>query len=525
MSSSGGSPDAFFPEVDTEPDTLCTQQLYASLLNLSQTLLEELTAFQLYLQSQKKDNAVDIRQFKSNVQSENRSLERIAVKTLEHEGCDKEEGEAKNKILHVLRSSNLPFHEAVWNATKNCSGVAALGKRFSVRRIAPNESSKTKSRVIHASQMKNADRLHRDKTYSAPVDIVADDGASWIKVSTITERRLLFEMAKEGWEDSDGESAEDSDVEDFAGKGRAGLDLLKLAEDMKTAASTVRVRYRHPKIHIILPKIREGRVAQIDGVIRDLRQTGASVQCGQSESRPVDFTSMLPQAHPALTSTLNIDCTILLALISDISHFRSHNLPPAPNGKFHSAIMQQIASEEARPLLETELLPVLKQRRLVCTEQAARRMREIVETMGTASEMARAHIILGESKYYGKTNLATSLQELSDHKIPANLHLPLEVVRFDADMVAVKSEIALKVAEGLSVINRSVFLYGWGSGIVTVSSNRAVAKEIERRICEMLDDMSPRRQDEVQWHDEFSPDIWLCEIARSLIGKDKCRKP
>lgn len=541
-----------------EGHRITSSTLHTNLLSRARLLLEELASFRSYLKSQKREGTVDIRQFHSSVQSETRILERIANEipeggpvSIEHTG----EGEIKR--LHMLRSSNLPFYEVVWATARKCEGVTALAKKFNCEPSMKDNGVYFDRCPVSPRQiaLPTTLRMSSPRKGSIVVDVVADDGAAWIKVSTITEKRLLLEMAKEGWEGYEGESNDEhSDSDEASGKYPGAnhykghdLDILRLAAEMKLAASAVRVRYCHPKVHFVLPKISEGRVSQIDALIDDLRKTGAKVYCepGLQSSLNGDhiatnvsnassgFLSMCMQAHPPLTLTLNIDCTILLALISDISHWRSKNLPPASNGEFHPAITRQLELEEMSPLLESELFPVMTGRGMRCTWLAARRMTEIVQTMGTAAEKARADILLGAGVYTGLSGieLCTQLKRFSDRPVPADLRLPISVADFDADAMLNDGsnsapEMMTVVARGLSQVNRSVFLYGWAQNIVTISSNRNVAKEIERCICELLDtkeNTENTHEKGILPNNTCGPAIWVCRTARSLIGKEKRR--
>ena len=538
-----------------EDESISSSSLHANLLSRARLLLAELTAFQSYLQFQKKGDDVNIRQFLSSVQSEAKGLERIVSgEELIAEDSSREE---QIKRRHILRSSNLPFYETVWQVAGRCKGVVALGKRNRRELSAGCEDQSVSSGHNHlpgtqaalASSTKNA----KQKKDVNAADVVADDGETWIKVSTVTERRLLFEMAKEGWEGYDDECAEDQTKSGCQSVVLSGashqqshrLELVRLAEYMRKAASAVRVRYRHPKIHFILPRIYEGRLSEIDAVIEELRKTGAKVQCAAelqhslNEQIPVfdlsnlnsRFSRMLPQTYPPLSPILNIDFTILLALVSDISHLRSENLPAASDGKYHFAITHQIRSEETKLLLHSDIFPLLVGRQLHCTWHAARRMREIVQTMGTAAEKARADVLLGEDVYSGlpEAGLCTRLKDFSDHDVPTNLHLPIHVVDFDADVMLAEDRsrsakgIMSEVCKGLSEINKSVFLYGWSQNIVTISSNRVVAKEIERRVSQMLDE-GDYKEKEDGTNDVPGPVIWVCATARSLIGKERGEK-
>src|SRR5438034_6943799 len=126
---------------------------------------------------------------------------------------------------------------------------------------------------------------------SVQVDIVAANGEDWVKVSTVTPNRLLFELAKRGWE-RDWSSSEGGDEREWGWtgndksqnyeteEGRDPIELVKLAVDMKKAAAMVRVRYKHPRIRFVLPNIVEGQISEIDHIIDDIRKIGVTVECG-----------------------------------------------------------------------------------------------------------------------------------------------------------------------------------------------------------------------------------------------------
>ncbi len=292
---------------DFEDEPISSKSLHSNLLCRARLLLAELTAFQSYLQAQRKEDTVVIRQFLSGVQSETRSLERIA-NIISNEGliAQDDNDAVETRRLHVLQSSNLPFYEVVWQVAIRREGVLALGmKNRRVRsvslangKVSPGHNCTPLGQAGAACKTKN---VVKRKDASA-ADIVADDGGTWIKVSTITEKRLLFEMAKEGWEGYEDESSEDHTDSDVGNKPFPGashhqvhcLELVRLAEDLMEAACAVRVRYRHPRIQFILPRIFEGRIPEIDSVIQDLRKTGAKVQCA------VELQSSFSRPNPRL---------------------------------------------------------------------------------------------------------------------------------------------------------------------------------------------------------------------------------
>ncbi|KAJ5442706.1 Protein of unknown function DUF1308 [Penicillium cf. griseofulvum] len=414
------------------------------------------------------------------------------------------------RLVHALRSSNLPFYQAVWRiASGSCSGLVALGRRFywdGETKVTERTGGKGKGGAAQEKQP------NKDKRKSVFVDVVADDGEEWVKVSTISESRLLFEMAKKGTILQHFDEDDDGDDDDE-------LELIKLARDLRKASDATRVRYRHPRLRVVIPKIEEGSVPEIDAVLNEMRSYGIRVDCPGSlpAETPSGLAHLLPQPFKNFTSTLNVDCTLLLALVSDLSHIK--DIPVSPH--FHRAIVRQIEVEREKPLLTSELWPAMDGRELVSTTEAAVRFREIVETIGTETEKSRTRMLLGDAPYeqLSREAILQKFQELSDYQVPTNWKIPIKVVDAHQVIDAAKTQgnlhpVVHEVGEGLSDINHSVFLYGWVTGLTTISSNRTIDKQIEVTV-----EDNRKGDDGLQ-----GPDVWICDTARSLVGKDKDRK-
>ncbi|KAL6238564.1 hypothetical protein BDW75DRAFT_246983 [Aspergillus navahoensis] len=440
--------------------------LAQALVARCRTLLSEIDAFKdLLLQTQRNPQIVEVRSLRSNVVSELKTLEKLQGQLDEaraqyHGGagnaCEKastqqreevgaksiatvttaEGTEAESRAIHALRSSNLPFYEAVWmTAKRSCTGLVAFGKRFYWEGEGEGERTAGKGG-------KNGKGKNKNKR-SVFVDIVADDGEEWVKVSTVSETRLLFEMAKKGWEgdsdaDSDGEKRtvlQNHDWGDDSDDNDDEIELLKLAGDMRKAANLVRVNYRRPGLRFVIPKVEEGSSPEIDDLLKAIRGYGVVVNCGEDvfTSQPYakprsddpvvqdgvdsvqdEVRNLLPNRFKRFTSTLNVDCTLLLAIVSDLSHCK--NIAPSP--QHHKAINRQIEIERERPLLPAELWPAMESHQLLCTSEAAKRMREIVETIGTETERKRMTIVMGDQPFSGaeSASLVTELQKLSDYQ-------------------------------------------------------------------------------------------------------------
>lgn len=539
--------------LDSQPNS---RELLASLQTRANTLLDTLRAYQTYLRDHDKQRDVEIRAFRRGVESEVKSLDTITKRhtnQAEQRSPDEDDDEeAEGKRLHVLRSSNLPFYEAVWRTARRCKGIVSLGKRMYWQPdVKPGQSRSVTSPG------------NRRGKKGVIVDIISDNGLTWTKVSTVTAKRLLFEMAKEGWEryggDSDDESSNFDDENDTFDETASKLEIVRQAEDLKAAARASRVQFQHPRICFVLPNIQEQLYDDVDAILADLRATGAIVQVAKHGTLGVnghavdaitsklgeialskdDFAPLMPFSTREMTSTINIDCTLLLALISDISHYPRNQLPPSPNmhtGTYHTAIIRQIESEEKQHLLPYEIYPCLSNRELRCTDQAAERMMEIVETMGTTKERARADILLGQGEHKDKSaaELRDALEQISTHKVPVDMSFRVKVVAFEDDKARTDlNEYSRSVAQRaatamrLSPINRSVFLYGWFEGITTLTSNRVVAAGLERTINEILDrdeDDEAVAGNKADGATFAGPNIHISETARSLVGKDKHRR-
>lgn len=381
-------------------------------------------------------------------------------------------------------------------------------------------------------------------------------------MSTVTETRLLFEQAKAGWENADSSSDDESSIVDDKSSPRADhslsnspspstnpIELVRLAIDLRTASLATQIRYKHPAVRIVLPKIPIAPSPPTIAILDRILATGAVIEIGPSMSKyphnpsfpPSDsdltalplstiFSKLKPNLYSSLTNILNIDCTILLALISDLSH--SPKTPHSPS--HHKAITRQIELETRDHLLPEYLYPALVGRDMVCTAEAATRMREIVEQIGTETERIRAKLLLNDEDTRSMdASYSCSNQQLlslfaaqSEYPVPPDLRLPITIKSASTtELLQQLPPIAQKVAEELSAINRSVFLYGWAKGITTMSSNRAVSKVVEGIVSSEL-----TKHHELEGGLEkvrepvAGPEVWICGTARSLVGKEKMRR-
>lgn len=565
------------PEPETRPTGASVDRLKV-LLGRATDLVVEFQAYNDYLRTNATQDEVEMRMFRRGLEAELEGLN-VAISGKQksgHEIDQLSDDEAEAKRGRLLQTSNVPHYEVWWSLAKQCTGVRGLGRRVILEGNDGRHRSKAK-------------KSNPQRGQEVQVDILANDGQEWIKISTISERRLALEMAKEGWERYNDYSDSDSDDEPPNVKVNTStekrmLELLRLANALQEAARTVRVRYQHPRVRFILPRIIEGVNSDIDALLADVRATGATVECGQSTSPPNPaqsledvFARMLPRPHqPSLTPTLNIDCSILIAMISDQCHAAPSELPSRHldgSRTYHAAILQQMAEEEASPLLPNTLYPLLADRVLTCTSEASSRMLNIVSMMGTDPERQRAAIILGHGSFstHSPASLLGALQTLSSHPLPtdpAALALPIRVV--DVSLPALTTNTTtpaptpshsvpsvfhrLRQTTKLSTLNAAVLLYGWSHDLVTLTSNQTAVNQVERGINAVLDEMERsdaaahfsalaeggargvcreaegkggRREGEdvvmpgAQEGGFHAPRFWVVQGCRSLVGKEK----
>lgn len=498
------------PQNDTSTaSTNTTSPIVAGLLTRAKVILSELEDFRHHIRLLRQEGSIELSHYRSTVQSELDMLSKLSLKP---------ESESTN---HIARSSNLPFLETVWSTAKKSTGLTALLKRVYL----DPEKTQILSEGMQYLKGSNGNLGQRRakrgavKRKAVMVDVITDSGRMWAKISLVTNTRLLFDLAKEGWdsggsdEDDDEGFASGDDGSRDGGKDEedADIPLVKTTRELTTAVKSFRVRTREPKVVLILPRVKLGETPEVDKIIDRCKALGATVICGNEDERvtpPLEdaVDAMAPDPIKSFSDVLNIDCTILLALVSEFSHAKVSKEP-----WFHTALQRQVEIEDNENLLPLLLYPALGKHRLVCTTEAAKRMLEIVETIGTPSEKARTAIFMNTDPSKTRDQLLLELQHWSAYPVPSDLQLPITVVDQDENNCQSSlPDVAASATTTMTAINKSVFLHGWASGRTTITSNRTVVKAMETSL------ESNTNLDDAVW-----PKIWLCPTARSLVGKEK----
>ncbi|KAM3423043.1 hypothetical protein BST61_g512 [Cercospora zeina] len=471
-----------------------THVLLANLISRAKTLLTELEQFRQHLRIIRQEQYIELAHFRGTIQSELNMLEKLHSKP------------ETDSTTHVAKSSNLPFLETVWKTAKKSSHVGALQKR-----VYYNSPSKSLSSAMHHINLgikRPSEKGSRNAAVT--VDLIVDQGLTWTKVSLVTNHRILMDLAKQGWDSGGSEDEDDEDLPPRTEDDDADIALVKSAKELCRASESYRVRTQKPKVNIVLPRIQLGETKEVDAVLDRCRAAGVTLFCGESPEHVLaiqeSLQTMAPDPIRSFSKTLNIDCTILLALVSEFSHASVSKEP-----WFHKSLQRQVEIEDNENLLPSLLYPALAKRELVCTVEAAKRMREIVNTIGTPSEKARTAIMMGDDDSKSPTQLIEDMQQWSAYTVPSDWQLPIRVVDKNGDDCQKSLHpIVVQILDSMTKINSSVFGYGWVSGKTTITSNRVVAKQVENELekCKDLDDTI--------W-----PKIWLCPTARSLVGKEK----
>ncbi|KAK6212119.1 hypothetical protein QIS74_10073 [Colletotrichum tabaci] len=442
-----------------------------------------------------------------------------------------------SRVRLRLDASNYKFYETVWEVTKRCCDLTRMQKELSY---------KTES----------------GKSISAVVDLVVNGGADWIKIVTTTQRRIFYEMTDAGWDwdedfSDEGTTADEAMLAILRDETEDSIEVARVARHMVAAARTSYEGYRRPRVRILMTRISEGENAAVDHLLRLVRKMGGDgvelivetanrpgEEGGGILARPSppldEAVASLVRADPFgdFSGTLNVDCSVFMALASDFSHTAI-----GPGSELLRSEQHRIdAADEVEngPRLATTLYPALAERGLVCTREAADTFLKIVYLIGTDSEQARTRVIFGnqeegdgdgcddegdgtrtpEAVEEDRRRRIDALRKLSAHPVPDDLRLPVDVVGGvswdDARRMASLGELpqaALAVGRkgsGLNATAASSFLYGWASGLTTVTSNWEAAKRLRTAVEAGCVDGA-----------EVGPHVWRIPFSRKLLARPK----
>lgn len=350
------------------------------------------------------------------------------------------------------------------------------------------------------------------------VDVV-DSGAEWLYIRSLNKKRLGIEMTVAGWEwqHEIGEEVDRNEWEECP--------LAQQVKKLVSAARMNRFEYRFPRIRVVLPSLRRGDNVDIDLFLDQLTKIDPNehpVEVIISDSSSTFLTTPPPSFNKAisklvgdkhrlgrLTTMLNLEHSILISLVSDITHAR---LKPQPWQ--NSQALDSIKDENSHKngIMAKILHRVLRDRKLVCTKETAERFLEVVNTVGSETERTRANILIQPTTPIPDARLYFSEMTIH-HRL--DIQVPLTVLHDSIDYTKAVveerlPEVALDVAR-FSRFNKSqlsTYMYGWMEGIVTVTSNKAVNSQIINLI-----------EGNRKKVDEMGPRIYAVDCSRTLLAK------
>lgn len=411
-------------------------------------------------------------------------------------------------------------HSSVhWDVLKRCHSLVAVNQAF--QGSARESRKKEIAKLTLSTREKQV--FHRTIKEQAKVEVhVVEGGAEWIDIRTLQPDRLARQMTDSGWGWGDHELGDRVDEQDWE-----DVQLVKQIKRVVAAARLNRHEYAIPRVRVVLPNIGRDN-HDINVLLRQVTSLDPSMPV-VIEDRDSDFLqspapvvevaipNLVGNEFDGLTETLNMDHTILIDLISDLTHCR---LEPQP---WQAETTKSQIEEEAENngLMARVLYPILQGRSLVCTKEAAEHFHTVLSTVGTATEKERGRLLVpiaANAKALSPDAIRCRFQELSIYPLPSTVQVPVTILDEDWTQQGIENTVgqgrlpnmALQVARngGFKSSKLSIFMYGWASGNVTVTSN----KEIKGQMKTLIE--ANREHD-----DERGPHIWRLDVTRNLLAK------
>ncbi|KJA18703.1 hypothetical protein HYPSUDRAFT_190699 [Hypholoma sublateritium FD-334 SS-4] len=221
-------------------------------------------------------------------------------------------------------STNAPYLLAVWNEV-----VSAPPPTVSI------------FKTFHIGLVEKVRKRTEQGQAGVKVDVVAENGRRWIRVNTVKNSRILSEfreidsyltdsddddddLAKSQWDNIGRPSLAQKEFDNSIL--RMGRSLLKAAEANPIDGTTgiPRITLRLTRLNPTANEdgsVPDPRIAQTVNILRDM---GVDIQLGERPSLAPALHSLAPTVpQPASftpTPNINLDLSVLIALISDLTH-------------------------------------------------------------------------------------------------------------------------------------------------------------------------------------------------------------
>lgn len=219
-------------------------------------------------------------------------------------------------------STNAPYLISVWSQIHlSPQPVTAI---FKTMHYSPGGNT--------SREQKNQGRSSQ-KAVGAKVDIVAANGKRWIRINTIKNSRLMAELREIDSYMTDS-SEDEANARPSLAQSILDNSILRMARDLVKAAQAnpIELTSEIPSITIRLTRLdlnaegrqNDPRMAQTVKMVRDM---GIDVEFGEQEvdisllptnGKPSEDPLPPPPLKPTLS--INLDLSILIALVSDLTH-------------------------------------------------------------------------------------------------------------------------------------------------------------------------------------------------------------
>lgn len=460
----------------------------------------------------------------------------------EEKSREEEEGTERKKLRKLagkMHGSVIFIEQAcrLWSILKRCRSIVAVNQTFQsstkeTRRQAIADSASSGVPGDSFPHGKDRAMLHRELRDRGRVEVhVVDRGYEWLDIRPVSLERLARQMTDAGWgwgEHAPGDAVNEDEWES----------VLLAQQLRRTAAAARRNRceYRIPRVRLVLPNVRRGANEDVDIFLDQLVRIHPHVEiiiedAGGAflQSEPLDLedalNGLVGSELDGLTAVINLDHTILVDLISDITHSKLE--PQEWQDRTTQAQIEQENSHQGGLMAKT-LYPILRGRKLVCTREAAEHFHEVLKTVGTATECRRGHILIPYPE--SPSSLAVSASDLADgtqlhslfsalsvHPPPDDVQVPVTVLPDALDFEAGIRDgrlprLARDVARcgGFKSAKLSIYMYGWMEDVVTVTSNKEIRGQIRTWV------EANRREGE---EGALGPRIYRFDMTRNLLAK------
>ncbi|KAE9404314.1 hypothetical protein BT96DRAFT_935693 [Gymnopus androsaceus JB14] len=230
-------------------------------------------------------------------------------------------------------STNAPYLIAVWNEVLCAQApVICVFKSFPMTAEDVSNAANNEARKRSSAAAPQAPRIQGTK-----IDVVADCGRQWIRLNTIKNSRILAEFREIDSYLTDDESSDEEDENYRPSLAQKEFDnsILRMGRSLVAAAKVNPLQLPIPHSQEIIPRItmrltrldpdadpNEPRIMQ---TIQGLIDMGIDVQLGERTEDEIPLVKPNTAPHPSSllfepTTKINVDLSVLIALVSDLTH-------------------------------------------------------------------------------------------------------------------------------------------------------------------------------------------------------------